>query len=317
MVDIKKIQGLVEKIEECLVELKNIEASLSEEPLAAPVTVEPTVTAQAAKAVAQSSDDLGDFEGLKRALESNRWPEAVNPNLICDQQSESDKLGRGRGIVDLMIDTDLNSKKVLDIGCGEGHFSFVAAEYSPELSVGYDIKTDPHWSTFEKPNLLLTTDLTEVESRGPYDVIVLFDVIDHIQQAQPVDLLKKAKDMLTPDGKIYMRCHPFVSRHGTHLYHACNKAFAHLVFTPAELSQLVPDRSMEVPSIGVVFPIKTYQDFIDKAGLKVDNRRDVSVKVEPFFKIPKIAERIMKNTGVPSFPEFQMSLEFIDFVLKK
>jgi 2-polyprenyl-3-methyl-5-hydroxy-6-metoxy-1,4-benzoquinol methylase len=268
---------------------------------------------------APASEDFGSFEALKKALESDKWPEAVNPNLICDPNSETDKMERGRGIIELMIEEDLKGLKFLDIGCGEAHSVFLSADHQTALSVGYDVKRHDSWDRFggTKPNVLLTTDMEEVQRNGPYDVIILFDVLDHIKGEDPIALLKKAAGVLSEKGKVYMRVHPHISRHGTHLYHSINKAYAHLVFTPQEIKQLVPDAKGEESSIGVLYPLKTYNDMIERAGLKVDNRRDITEKVEPFFKIPKIAERIMKNTGMGSFPEFQMSLQFIDYVLKK
>lgn len=266
------------------------------------------------------AEDLSGFESLRKALQSDRWPEAVNPMLICDPNSEKDKVERGRGIVELMIEEDLNGLKFLDFGCGEGHCVNMSSEQNTIISVGYDIKQYESWERLKenKENLLFTTNIDEVASKGPYDVIILFDVIDHLaSEEKPITVLSKARSLLSDKGKVYMRCHPFTSRHATHLYHTLNKAYVHLVFNPGELKEIIPDCPYVEPSIGVTTPIKTYQDFIEKAGLKIDSRRDITEKVEPFFKIPVIAERIMRNTKSNQFPEFQMSVQFIDYVLKK
>ena len=90
-----------------------------------------------------------------------------------------------------------------------------------------------------------------------------------------------------------------------------------LVFTDEEIKQLVPHSDLHEESAGVTFPIRTYNEFIEQAGLKSINRRDLTERVEPFFKIPKIAERIMKKIDHPSFPEFQMGMQFIDYVVGK
>ena len=94
-----------------------------------------------------------------------------------------------------------------------------------------------------------------------------------------------------------------------------NKAYAHLVFTEDELKQLT-DHTPEA-NIKVTYPLKTYAEFFKEAGLKIVYDRKTTQEVEAFFKAPKIAERIIKNTGMSSFPEFQMSLGFIDYVLTK
>jgi 2-polyprenyl-3-methyl-5-hydroxy-6-metoxy-1,4-benzoquinol methylase len=277
--------------------------------------IEPTIPEL--KGQSQNSEDMDDFESLKLALSSDKWPEAVNPNLICHPDSEDDKLERGRGIVELMIEEDLQGLKVLDFGCGEGHCAFVASEYSPELVVGYDIKKFDTWDKHQNSKVLYTTNFEEVLSKGPYDVIVLFDVIDHARGEDASSILSKASKALKESGKIYMRCHPFISKHGTHLYHEINKAYIHLVFTPDELKQIVPHSKYEEESIGVTRPLMSYDKFIKDADLNIATRRDISSKVEAFFKIPKLAARIMKNTNFSEFPEFQMGMDFLDYVLTK
>lgn len=282
----------------------------------APTSTTPTVPSAATAATSDSN--LSSFEALKKALESPRWPEAVNTNLVCDPDSDRDKTERGRGILELMIEEDLANLKFLDMGCGEGHCAYLAHEFKPILSVGYDIKEFESWSTFEeKDNVVFTTDFDVVVEKGPYDVILLFDVIDHLQGEDPNVFLKKVASQLTPNGKIYMRTHPWISRHGTHLYHTLNKAYIHLIFTEDELRQIVPFCPYEEPSTGVKTPIATYNSHIEYAQLEVASRREVTEKVEPFFKIPEIANRICKSTGFDKLPEFQMGMQFIDYVLAK
>ena len=216
-----------------------------------------------------------------------------------------------------MIDENLKGLKFLDYGCGEGHCAHLSADYETTLSVGYDRSTHENWNNFaSKPNLKITNIFQEVQDNGPYDVIILFDVIDHLEGESPTQVLSKLKSILSPTGKIYMRCHPFTSRHATHLYHDINKAYVHLVFTPEELKSLVPNSKFEEKNLGVTYPIRTYDNYIGEAGLKIVNRRDVKETPEEFFKIPKIAERIKKNTNMSEFPEFQMSLQFLDYKLE-
>ena len=278
-------------------------------------TQKPIVTTQESET--KKPEEMDDFESLKTALLSDKWPEAVNPNLICQPDSESDKMERGRGIVELMIEEDLKDLKVLDFGCGEGQCAYVSTEYSPKLVVGYDIKQSQTWTGYSKENLLFTTNFQDVMDKGPYDVIVLFDVIDHAKNEDATSILKKAQSVLSDNGKIYMRCHPFTSRHATHLYHDINKAYIHLVFSPEEVKQLVPSSKYVEQNNGVTRPIASYSKFIESASLQVVTRRDIISKVEPFFKIPKLAERIIKHTQFDEFPEFQMSMDFLDYVLKK
>jgi len=258
-------------------------------------------------------DDLNSFESLKSVLLSDKWPVAVNPNLICDPNSDSDKKERGIGILELVIEEPIKGGKFLDFGCGEGQCALQAVEIlGCDLSVGYDIKQHD-WKDTE--NTKFKTSYEEVASLGPYDAILLFDVLDHTIGEYPENLLKKASDILSPNGRIYVRCHPWMSKHGTHLYQKLNKAYVHLVFTEEELSKLsdyVPERNIKVTR-----PIATYNGFFQTTNLKVLSNRNITEIVDTFFRIPKIAERIISNTKFTEFPEFQMGIQFMDFILIK
>jgi 2-polyprenyl-3-methyl-5-hydroxy-6-metoxy-1,4-benzoquinol methylase len=261
--------------------------------------------------------DPDDFNYLKNALLSENWPEAVHPNLICRPDSEEDKLERGMGIIELMVEEDLENLKLLDFGCGEGQCSLAATDFNPNLVVGYDIKKFDSWNNYSKEKLLYTTDFNEVLNNGPYDVIVLFDVIDHPEKESPKSILGKVYQALSDNGKVYMRCHPFTSRHATHLYHDLNKSYIHLVFTPEEIKKIIPESKYEEKNVGITKPLISYQEMIDSANFKIVTKREITSKVEPIFKIPKIERRINQITKFDKLPEFQMSMDFLDYVLKK
>lgn len=264
--------------------------------------------------VQPDDEDLGDFATLKSVLGTIRWPEAVNPSLVCNPNSDNDKAERGYGVIELLVQESVKGKRFLDYGCGEGHCAKAAQRMGAAYSVGFDIKTSEQWNS---NSTKFTSSLDELKQMEPFDIILLFDVIDHLTQDDPTTILKNAASLLAPQGKIYMRCHPWVSRHGSHLYHQLNKAYAHLVFTPAELKELVPDPAFKEPNLNVVYPIKTYDTFVSNAGLEVVSRDNIVERVEPFFKAPKIAERITRNTSSAYMPEYQMTIQFVDYVLTK
>ncbi len=256
----------------------------------------------------QSFQSNSDLDNIKKALWSDKWPEAVNANLICDPSSEFDKTERARGIFELMIEQNISKKKFLDYGCGEGHVSKISLDYSPALSVGYDIRKQ--WPDI--PGCLMTDSINVLQENKPYDIILLFDVIDHIEGEHPIDLLARAKALLADDGRIYMRSHPFTSRHATHSYHTLNKAYVHLVFNKSELADLTSDVT---PNFGVIDP-QTYLSWFQSLGLKIVSRKNIHDRIEPFFKIPKIASRINQQLGTKDFPE-SLGVQFIDWCLSK
>lgn len=265
-----------------------------------------------------------DFISLKSLLASDSWPRAVDPNLICDQESETDKISRAEGILELLVEKDLKDKKFLDFGCGEGHVPYKALVQEPTIAVGLDIEANAHWENFGKNDKLIFTDKLEVaQQHGPYDAILVYDVIDHLPLEKCVSTLQQVKDLLDENGTVYVRTHPFCSRHATHLYHTVNKAFIHLIFTRQELEEMgyeCPDNAR------VLYPIRDYGDMFEKAGFTISHHNILREKVEPFFvKNPLIKERVRLNYQDSSdkhikkggFPEFQCEQQFIDYVLKK
>lgn len=263
---------------------------------------------------------LSDLSQLKMLLDSGDWPEAVFSAHIADENSESDKQDRAMGIAEIMLPPCIG-KKFLDFGCGEGHVAnYVARDAS--VSVGFDLAR-PASSPFaweEKTGVvLLTTDMVKVQQEGPYDVILIYDVIDHCE-SDPADVLKNAASMLAPDGQIIMRCHPWCGRHGGHAYRKLNKAFVHLVFSEEELSEMGVDVEHNNK---VIRPLKSYARAIDESGLKKVGEPEIdSQEVESFFReTPVVRDRILKNWGISEWaqdpPQFQMSQCFVDYVLKK
>jgi 2-polyprenyl-3-methyl-5-hydroxy-6-metoxy-1,4-benzoquinol methylase len=257
---------------------------------------------------------------LTNLLHSSNWPPAVDPSLICD--SEIMKEERAEGILEIIIEIHLEGLKLLDFGCGEGHVINRSRLQNPKLSVAYDTVKSPKWDSWEKTsNVIYTDDWNIVKSSGPYNVILMYDVIDHMVMSnnEIVEQLKKIKTTLAPNGKIYVRCHPWCSRHGTHLYHQLNKAFAHIVFTRQELEQM-GHKQDKVKLIK--HPVQEYEELFKAAGLRVTLGPNVKHdKIEPFFtNTPVISERIKahyqtsfemaKKEVIPP-----LAYHFVDYVL--
>ena len=251
-------------------------------------------------------------ERLLALLESNEWPNATDPSQICGD-TEEDKQERAQGIIEVCVNKKLQDMVVLDYGCGEGHVAREALNQGAALSVGYDIASTPKSVVpFEErnDNLLLTTDFGRVKA-NTYDVIILYDVLDH--STNPTDILTNCKSLLRPDGEIYVRCHPFCSRHGGHTYKILNKAFVHLVLKEKELSKY--EVTLDVNQ-KVLFPLKSYEKIIKDSGLIVKEKNVIKEPVEGFFKNKVVVKnRLAETFGVTDFPEFQMSVSFIDYVL--
>jgi len=251
---------------------------------------------------------------LRFLLKSDAWPMAVPPDLICADEYDS-KMTRASGLIYEFVKTDITDKKFLDFGCGEGHATFAANNLVEADAVGYDIESQK-WDIFPKSDrLAFTTDFEKVKEMGPYDVIMANDVIDHCDD--PLKALKQIESVLKPDGKVYIRFHPWTSRHATHLYRTLNKAYAHLVFSDEEL-QVIGVANTKVQKF--FDPINDYQDIIKKSNLEIINEDIIRHEIELIFTTKdSILRRIKSNfeNNNKRFSRDALEIQFINYVLKK
>jgi 2-polyprenyl-3-methyl-5-hydroxy-6-metoxy-1,4-benzoquinol methylase len=237
---------------------------------------------------------------------SEKWPSAVDPLLIANDTDE-DKNIRAEMILDLVVVDKLDGLKFLDFGCGEGHVAEQASSRAA-LSVGYDT-TDYNW---QGKKAIFTTSREEVDKHAPYDVVLLYDVLDHTDFSQ-IDMLqyacKVAKD------KIIVRAHPWCSRHGTHLYRTLNKAYAHFFLSDDEIKKR---GYKQLVTTKVLAPEYTYAKWFKEANLTVVSKQVSHAPVEDFFRQSHLVARINGIYGQiwgGRFPEAPMSQQFIDYTL--
>ena len=249
---------------------------------------------------------------LLDVLASPMWPEAVPSFLICEDKEE-DRQDRAEGILDFVyqnLDIDITRKKFLDFGCEAGHVALEAGKKALK-SVGYDIKKYGNYTWEETDsNCFLTTDFEKVKENGHYHFIMLYDVLDHVEN--PVEVLKQVRSVCTSNSVVFLRFHSWMSRHGAHLYKKFNKAWIQLVFSEDELKLmgLVPETVQRY-----IRPIATQKGFIEEAGFNVIKESIETSAVEPFFKESVLKSRFFSNFGT-EFPEFQMSQSFNDYLIK-
>lgn len=243
-------------------------------------------------APASPDEKLAELTDLRMLSKSNIWPEAIDPTLLAGE-NEEDKLNRAEGIIIEYMGLDLKDKRLL---------AYRADEYIVRQA--------------KERNAMVFTDYVV----GDFDAVLFYDVLDH--HADPVTILKMAAKQKKPEAKVFVRCHPWASRTGTHLYRKLNKAYLHLVFTNHELIGMGL-KGQDVTKL--LNPLKTYKEWFAEAGLKIEKESTINQDVDSFFTTrPAVVRRIKENwwgstdpdlASGKKFPHEVMQIQFADFVL--
>jgi len=240
---------------------------------------------------------------IKTELNSDRWPIAVDPQAICTRE---DLVMRAEGILDIVISEDVKDRSFLDFGCGEGHVVTIAKNRGAQ-AIGFDIK--PNDSD------LITDDFDIIRKKGPYDIILLHDVLDHIEQTDPITIMGQIASITQPNSKIYIRNHPWCARHGSHVYEQTNKAFVHLVLDDVELTRLCGCQADY--NIKVTRPLETYRHWFASAGFEIISEVVMRKEVEDFFLSPShVQQRISKQWEDHADMVQDLEIEFVEYILK-
>jgi 2-polyprenyl-3-methyl-5-hydroxy-6-metoxy-1,4-benzoquinol methylase len=255
-----------------------------------------------------------EFDELKKLLLSSEWPLAAAPDQICNFNVEDEKLFRAENILNVfgLSKSNLEGKRFLDFGCGEGHLVLKAKERGA-IALGFDIEDN----FLKNTNCFFTSTWANIENyvseNGKFDIIVLYDVLDHL--LGDTDLIFKNISSVSK-GLIYVRTHPFCSRHGFHLYYQMNKAFIHLIFSEKELSLLGVKPNTFTK--GVTFPTEQYRIMLQNYFRILESIESKTLVDDFFLKNQLVLERIKKywykDNDLDSIVD-SMSLSFIDFLL--
>lgn len=185
-------------------------------------------------------------------LSSEFWPRSIFEGAIVTD--EDTKIKRANSIVKTFVNID-KGVKFLDFGCGDSRCAEVA-EYDSKISVGYDILNPIGKNT--------TSEWSEILRNAPYDVIMLYDVIDHIKAKDLIATIELIKTVCDENTVLKIKCHPWFSIHGGHMYYQHNKAFAHLFLKESD-TDLYVNRSFT--------SLADYDSLFNNAGFTIKDRR--------------------------------------------
>ena len=210
------------------------------------------------------------IEAIKRKLAED-WPVAVDPETL-----ELSEEVRAEYILDFIVMEHLENTKFLQYECGTGHIINEASNRNVQLAMGYDTKQEREF--YNSPNTVFTCDFEEVKRHAPFDIVLLYDVLDHANN--PEEILRKVKGLLSPKGRVFVRCHPWCSKHGGHLYDQINKAYLHLILNEVELTRM----GYECKKTNKIYhPIQTYHRWFDSTGYNIFQEQPIISDPDSIF----------------------------------
>jgi 2-polyprenyl-3-methyl-5-hydroxy-6-metoxy-1,4-benzoquinol methylase len=130
-----------------------------------------------------------------------------DPNYVSFSAAETvehftyrrERFGRERVAILEKFCGNLENKRILDVGCGNGYFLSVAAEKSKHC-FGAEFSDKLRKFTEEKTGCtVFDKTLDELPAEG-FDIITLFDLIEHIPE--PIPFMKSVDRILSPGGYV-------------------------------------------------------------------------------------------------------------------
>lgn len=242
--------------------------------------------------------DKESLYGLDLIELANFLPDAVNPELIA--KTYAARRLRALGIL-YQFFPDLERKRFLDFGCGDGTLVREAILHKAGYARGYDIVPTFDWQY--TPELYLHN----LDKLEPFDCILVHDVLDHCVKTSQAVVMKQIHSLCHRNTVVKIRCHPWTSRHGTHLYHQLNKAFIHLLWTQAQLTAHV----LEIPTLKV--KNANYEQLFADSNFQIVSAMPLIDEVEEVFTTyPQVKQRLEEQ----EITQEMMQVSFIDYELK-
>ena len=250
----------------------------------------------------------GQFkDNIDNLILSDLWPNEVAPSLIV--RNEQQITIRAKSIAHSYGLHKMHGKKFLDFGCGNGAVVIEACKMGL-FAFGYDHVQQ--WSDLVDN---FSIDKDYILSNGPYDIISLYDVIDHIMtHDEAVEAMSFVRGCATSDTVINVRCHPWTSRHGGHLYETINRAYAHILLSEEEYQKHATVKVRKITR-----PLAEYAKIFQKAGLIVCNEEThmSRISMEEMFLSEHLVKMFSaKLSGDADWQSHVLSLAFIDYKLK-
>jgi SAM-dependent methyltransferase len=241
------------------------------------------------------------------------WPPAVAEFQAVKAPTRQDQINRANAVLDKMIDRNVEGKAFLDYGCGEGWITQESVKRGFDVACGYDIHPHDNWGALAG-GVYMHSDADFLRANAArFDVVMLYDVLDHCEN--PQEVMGNVKYLLKKNGVVYVRCHPWIAKHATHVYkQGLNRAYIHMFLNPQEVEGItgVPPMFTRVEKA----PLDAYRHWFGQFEVK----KEVPIRdgaVSEFFHVPAFKDLLRNETGVADIDGLLklMEIQFVDYVL--
>jgi len=250
-------------------------------------------------------DKLKELTELRFQIRKDDWPKAID-----DKESDPshDFLGS--------LSIPIKNQSVLEFGgCDYNLGVSLKKDYDAEKVVSYDIELCRYKKTMlHNSSVVYTDNFKLVQQKGNYNIILVNDIIDHVENSNY--WLHHLCDLIDKDtGRIFIRCHPYTSKNGTHIGEQTNKAFLHLIFNDNELATLGVTNKFTRKTIDST---KSYRKLFEECGLKIVKEVIKKEVVESMFLTDsRITERIKNSLGIQENLIDFLEIKYIDYELMR
>jgi len=136
---------------------------------------------------------LGVVPGIVKTMVSYDKQTINTPNPIA-RYAHRNRLARAISL----ITSQVGIHKLLDYGCGPGAFINAIQGVNGIVAFGYE----PFMDERSGGNLPIYKDFAILEKNGPFDIITVFETIEHLEEKEIREFLVRANNLLTDKGKI-------------------------------------------------------------------------------------------------------------------